>query len=62
MRRYPPRRLLAVTPAAVLAFATPTAADGPSSLTAPLGSTKGSVVMDVRYLALQESLQMESRR
>jgi hypothetical protein len=72
MRRITTRRLLAVAPAAALLLAA-TAADaaGPRSLTAPVGSTKGSVLLPYleqenvtaapRFLALQEALQQESR-
>jgi hypothetical protein len=72
MRRIAIRRLPAVAPAAAFLLAA-TAADAaePRSLTAPVGSTKGSVLLPyieqgnvtttARFLALQEALQQESR-
>ena len=77
MRHPTARRLLAPALAAALLSATATAAaaaPAPQGLTAPLGSTKGSILPyleqdnvgalpgdGARFLALQEATQMESR-
>ena len=77
MRHSTARRLLAPALAAALLFATAAAAaaaPAPQGLTAPIGSTKGSILPyleqddvvatpgdSARFLALQEATQMESR-